>query len=284
VVRGHTLQGVCDEVSRAALRLRAGLLLRLTHPTRELVADQLLRTLQEVGLRLVDGHARDPLELVELRVARFLELLLELLRVHLAVGDALLTARELRELAVDVLLLADDTLLELQHLGAPVGHLLLDLRPEADRLLARLDLGLPPQRVGLAFGLGDEELPGAARGCEAGTCEGVQGEKGKAGAGSEADQYPDDQIHARSLSRAGVLAGREPIVRAGTRCPSSTACTGSCSNRGIGQGARRLAVTGHLTAAVCSPPSRSSWLVSRSRSDSETRLDAGKMSDVAWLS
>ena len=76
----------------APLRLGLRLLLELPHPPGELVPDQLLGTRQQVRLRLVGGHAGDPLELVELGVLRLLELLLELARVRLAVGDALLAA------------------------------------------------------------------------------------------------------------------------------------------------------------------------------------------------
>ncbi|TML42443.1 MAG: hypothetical protein E6G25_00185 [Actinobacteria bacterium] len=44
-------------------------------------------------LGLVRGHARDPLELLQLGVLRLLQLLLQLFRVRLPVGDALLAAR-----------------------------------------------------------------------------------------------------------------------------------------------------------------------------------------------
>src|SRR5689334_13577003 len=101
MVRRDALEGVRDEVAGAALGLATRLLLGLPDPPRELVADKLLGPLEQVGLGLVHGHARDPLERAELAVARVLELLLELLRVHLAVGDALLAAAELRQLAVD---------------------------------------------------------------------------------------------------------------------------------------------------------------------------------------
>jgi hypothetical protein len=56
------------------------------------VTDELLRALEQMPLRLVDRHPRDPLELLELTLACPLELLLELPRVRLAVGEALLAA------------------------------------------------------------------------------------------------------------------------------------------------------------------------------------------------
>ena len=60
----------------------------------------------------------------------------------LAVEDPLLAALDLRELAVDLLLLRDDPLLDLGDFGALVPELVLDFGAELDRLLARLDLSL----------------------------------------------------------------------------------------------------------------------------------------------
>jgi hypothetical protein len=102
-------------------------------------------------LGLVDGHARDALELRDLRVARLLEVFLELLGVHLAVEDALLAPSELGQLLVDVLLLRQNALLDLENLRAPLGDLVLDLGPQPDRGLTRLDLPFAAQRVGLAL-------------------------------------------------------------------------------------------------------------------------------------
>ena len=55
---------------------------------------------QHLGLRLVDGHPGDALELDELLLLRRLQLLLELAGVHLAVGDSLLAPVELGRAAV----------------------------------------------------------------------------------------------------------------------------------------------------------------------------------------
>ena len=62
----------------------------LAHAARELVPDQLLRALEQVRLRLADGHPGDALELAELALAGLFQLVLELLSVGLAVGDPLL--------------------------------------------------------------------------------------------------------------------------------------------------------------------------------------------------
>src|SRR5439155_22769400 len=90
VARCDALERVRDEISRAAPRLRLGLLLELPHPARELVTDELLRAREHLRLRLVDGETGDALELVQLALLRRLQLLLELLGVRLAVGDSLL--------------------------------------------------------------------------------------------------------------------------------------------------------------------------------------------------
>ena len=80
-------------------------------------------------LRLVDGHAGDALELGELVLAGLLLLLLQLTEMRLAVGEALLAPRELRQLAVDFLLFGEHALLDLDDAGAVLHDLLVDLGP-----------------------------------------------------------------------------------------------------------------------------------------------------------
>ena len=178
VVGSHALEGVGDEVAGAALRLCARLLLGLPHLACHFVADELLGAFEQVRLGLVDRHARDALELCDLRVAGVLEVFLELLGVHLAVEDALLAPGELGQLLVDVLLLRQHALLDLEDLRAALGDLLLDLGPQPNRGLARFDLALPAQRVGLALrlaphhfrlalALADEQLARSPRGGQA---------------------------------------------------------------------------------------------------------------------
>src|SRR5581483_3589536 len=89
VARRDALERVGDEVPRAPPRLALRLLLELAHAPRELVPDELLGPVQDLSLRLVDRHPRDPLELVELALLRRLQLLLEAARVQLAIADAL---------------------------------------------------------------------------------------------------------------------------------------------------------------------------------------------------
>ena len=110
--------------TRARARRRASrsrLLLHLPDRARELVAHEILRPLEQRRLRLAERHARDALELLE-RLARALAfmLLLELLEVHLAVADALLAARHLDELLLDLRLPLRDPLLDLRDLD-PAG-------------------------------------------------------------------------------------------------------------------------------------------------------------------
>ena len=150
VARGDALERVGDEVARAPLRLRLRLLLVLAHAPRELVPDQVLGALEQHRLRLADGHARDRLEQVQLALVRLLQLQLQLLRVRLAVGDALLAALQLGSLPLELVLARQQPLLALLQPPALVVELALEVGADLDRLLARLDLRLAPDGLGLA--------------------------------------------------------------------------------------------------------------------------------------
>jgi hypothetical protein len=152
VARGDPLEGVGDEVPCAALGVGVRLLLELSHHAAEVVADELLRALEHLRLRLLHGQPGDALQLLELVVLGRLGLLLELLQVRLPVQDPLLAPLDLGELAVDLLLLGDHPLLDL---GL---QLLLDVGAELERLLARLDLGLTADRVGRPRRVGGRPL------------------------------------------------------------------------------------------------------------------------------
>ncbi len=156
MARGDTLERIGDECASAAPRFPPGLLLELPDVPGELVADEVLRPLQELLLRLVHGQPRHPLERRESLVLGLLELLLERLDVHLAVTEPLLAPLELHELRIRLGLLLEDALLDLHDLQAPVLHLGLDLAPKLDRLLARVDLSLAPDRLGLTFRVGED--------------------------------------------------------------------------------------------------------------------------------
>ena len=121
-----------DERASAPPRLRPGLLLELPDVPGELVADEILRPLQELLLRLVHGQSRHPLERPESLVLGLLELLLERLDVHLAVTEPLLAPLELQQLRIRLGLLLEDALLDLHDLQAPALHLGFDLAPKLD--------------------------------------------------------------------------------------------------------------------------------------------------------
>src|SRR5581483_11827112 len=134
-------------------RLGLRLLLQLPDAARELVADELLRARQDLVLRLVDRHPGEPLELANLALLRGLQLLLERLRVHLALGDPLLAARELALPAPKLGLLGREPLVKPLSLGLTVLQLPLQLLAQTDGFLLRLELRLAAQRIRLVAGL-----------------------------------------------------------------------------------------------------------------------------------
>src|SRR4029078_11416932 len=101
------LEGIGDEIARAPLRLRARLVLEPPDPPGEVVAHELLTAVEEIRLLLLERHAGDALEGPLLRRARLLQLVLELPEMRLAVGEALILAAEVDELALDLLLLRE---------------------------------------------------------------------------------------------------------------------------------------------------------------------------------
>ena len=143
VACGDALQRVGDEGPRAPLRVGSGLLLELAHGARELVPDQVLRSLEELLARLAERQPADALELAEHLVVPRLELLLELLRVRLPVGDSLFAPRELLGLRIELGLALVDALLDLRHLHAAGLDLALDLRAQRSRP-ARAPRSVPP--------------------------------------------------------------------------------------------------------------------------------------------
>src|SRR5205823_12671401 len=111
VARRDALERVGDEVPRAPSGLVVRLLFQLADAARELVADELLGTGEHLGLRLAQRQAGDALELLHLVLLGRLELLLELPRVLLAVGDPLLPSVDLGRAALDLRLESTETLL-----------------------------------------------------------------------------------------------------------------------------------------------------------------------------
>ena len=132
-------------------------------------------------------------------VARLLQLLLQLLEVDLAVGDALLAPRELRELAVDVVLLLQDALLDLDDVVAPAAELGLELGAELDRLLPRLDLRLAPRRVRVAARLLEQQRRVRRAASSRDPATQPQRDQRRGRTGDESDHDCQRRLHGRSL-------------------------------------------------------------------------------------
>ena len=217
MARSDTLQCVGDEVACPSLRLGARLLLHLTDAPCELVPDEILGALEQAQLRLVHRHARDPLELGELLLACLLVLVLELPEMRLAVGEALLAPRDLRQLGVDLLLLGEHTLLDLDDPRAVLCDLTVDLRPELDSFLTRRDLGLAPERLRLALRVVEQELALLPRFAEPRLSEVADGDGSSQSPDDHPDQYPDCDQHGQLLGRlSAALPRRLPGSPAGT--------------------------------------------------------------------
>jgi hypothetical protein len=112
-----------------------------------------------VRLRLGLRHPADPLERGDLVRLDLLQVLLELAEVRLTIGDALVSARELCELVLNLGFLCEDALLDLHDLRPALGDFGLDLGPDFHGLLARLDLRFSPERVGVALRILEELAP-----------------------------------------------------------------------------------------------------------------------------
>ena len=104
------------------------------------------------------GHPGDALEAGELGVAGGLQLLLELLGVHLAVGDRLVAPGQLLGLGFDLGLAGRDPLLGLDQLRPPLGQIALLLGALGEQLLAGGHLGLLQLCTCLAFGVLENPL------------------------------------------------------------------------------------------------------------------------------
>ena len=126
----------------------------------ELVADEVLGALEQVLLRLGDGHPRQAFELAYLALLRVLQLGVERFRRLFAVGEALFAARELDEPAFDLFVSCLEALLGSRDLTSPLLDLRLDPGSQLDGLLASLDPCLAAHRLRLALGVLQQLLPG----------------------------------------------------------------------------------------------------------------------------
>jgi hypothetical protein len=129
VAGGDALERVGDERAGAPTGIRSRLLLHLPDLACELMTHEIPRTLEELLPRRVHGEAGDALEGRQGIVLRQLQLVLERLRMDLAVAETLLAPRQLLELGFDLFLLLEDALLDLDDPELAVLNLRLDLAP-----------------------------------------------------------------------------------------------------------------------------------------------------------
>ena len=175
-----------------------------------------------------------------MRVVAGLQILLELPRVRLAVGDPLLAARQLLALRVELGLALVDTFLDLRHLQPAVLDLGLDLGAESDRLLARLDLGLAAGRLGLTVGVGEDRPPLVLR--EPQPRRARRSEPGPEAERSyrDSDHCCDDREHGRSLR--GIVPRQRPrLLTSGHRLHGGLPVNRSCCVLYLGRRALRRA-------------------------------------------
>ncbi len=131
---------------------------------------------------------------------------------RLAVGDPLLATCQLLLLRLDLRVALVHPLLDLRHLQAAVLDLGLDLGPQCHGLLPRLDLGLAPERLGLALCVAQERPPLILREAQPGRAHRPQPDPQPGGAGGDSDQSCDDREHAlpsteRDRGRLGRRGG-----------------------------------------------------------------------------
>ena len=211
VARGDALQRVGDEVARAPARLGLRLLLELAHAAGELVADELLRARQHLvpsPRSTVIPEIRS--SSLELAILRRLQLLLQRLRVHLAVGDALLAAFELGQLGAS----SSASCAASRSRGAPTSR----LRVRSARARPPREAGPPPPSPRAAprgaatsasrFASWSMQLARPARGGELGAARQDEPCDDEPTTDDEADEMPIDDAHAAPLSESVTRDGR----------------------------------------------------------------------------
>ena len=220
MARGDPLEGVGDEVPRAALRLRLRLLLDRPHHRAISWRTSSSVRLEDLALRVGRREARDPLELRELRVLRRLQLLLELAsRASRGRRAPARGARAPRPCASTSCLRRGDALLGLDRLRPPVAELALDVGAQLQRLLARLDLRLAADRLGARASRPPSSAAISRSGCRAAAADRARVEPTRrptASAGDDADQNADHNQHC-SLLPSARRNGLSESVRAERR-------------------------------------------------------------------
>jgi hypothetical protein len=121
--------------------------------------------------------------------------------VHLAVADALLAPGQLDELLLELGLTLCDPLLDLCDLDAPILDLALGLGTEPDGELTGVDLGLAPNRLGLALRIGDEPSSRLLAPMDSRRARGAQPDRGGERPDPESDEHRDHREHLHSSRR-----------------------------------------------------------------------------------
>jgi hypothetical protein len=197
---------------------------------------------------------------------------------RLSVRQALLAPSELGQLALDLLLRGEHTLLDLGHVRSPLGQLPLNLCPQPDRLFAGLDLCLTADRLDLALGLRQQQIAHLARRADAKAPESAERDDDGERREEDDPDDADDFEHPSSWVDSGCPRQRRGSSL-GTR-PAQTSWIGS--NRApVGPGARLQAVcrTSFHASRRCSYRSHRARVIVGT--DSENASYAGKMSDEA---
>src|SRR2546421_2036003 len=115
-----------EDAPGAPVGVAAGLLLHLADEPRAVVADLVLELAQENLPRLGARQAGDPLELADLVLLGGLQLLNLVVEVAPAILERCLAPLELREPDRELLLLAEDALLDARDLGPALAQLVVD--------------------------------------------------------------------------------------------------------------------------------------------------------------
>ena len=147
-----------DDRPDAPVGLLLRLLLDAADQLRHVVADVVLRLLEQLLAGLLLGHPGGALELAHGRLARRLQLLLERARVRLAVADALLAALQLGVLLLEQLVARRRPLLRAGDLAAAQLELLLRLLAQPQLQLLGLELRLLAEGVGVALRVFQQRL------------------------------------------------------------------------------------------------------------------------------
>src|SRR5207247_11326568 len=134
-------------------------------------------------------------------------------QVRLAVEEPLVAPLQLGQLRVDLLFLREDPLLDLDDAPPVLHDFLVDLGAQQNGLLARADLGLAPEGLGFALGLGEHQLALLLGGAETRLPQYPDRDRNADSPHDQSDQNPDCDQHAQLLGRLAAALPRSPPRR-----------------------------------------------------------------------